>query len=67
VSFVHIKAIHAETRGAYGWPRVFQELRRRGIQVGKERVRKMMQDNGIRARSKRKYKATTDMLYYRPI
>jgi putative transposase len=23
---VHIKAIHAETRGGYGWPRVWKEL-----------------------------------------
>jgi putative transposase len=50
----HIKAIHAETRGAYGWPRIWRELRQRGVRVGKERVRKMMRDNDIRARSKRK-------------
>src|SRR4051812_23085264 len=56
----HIKAIHAETRGAYGWPRIWRELRQRNVRVGKERVRKMMRDNAIRARSKRKYKATTD-------
>ena len=31
----HIKAIHAETRGAYG--RIWRELRQRGIRVGKER------------------------------
>jgi putative transposase len=23
---VHIKALHAETRGAYGWPRIWREL-----------------------------------------
>ena len=50
----HIKAIHAETRGAYGWPRIWRELRQRNVRVGKERVRKMMRDNAIRARSKRK-------------
>lgn len=58
----HIKAIHAETRGAYGWPRIWRELRQRGVRVGKERVRKMMRDNDIRARSKRKYKATAIMV-----
>jgi hypothetical protein len=46
----HIKAIHAETRGAYGWPRVWRELRRRNVRAGKERVRKMMKDNAIMAR-----------------
>ncbi len=63
----HIKAIHAETRGAYGWPRIWRELRQRGIRVGKERVRKMMRDNAIRARSKRKYKATTDSNHGLPV
>lgn len=28
---VHIKAIHAETRGGYGWPRIWRTLRARGI------------------------------------
>jgi hypothetical protein len=31
---VHIKAIHAETRGGYGWPRIWKELLARGIRVG---------------------------------
>jgi transposase InsO family protein len=63
----HIKAIHAETRGAYGWPRIWRELRQRNVRVGKERVRGMMRDNAIRARSKRKYKATTDSNHGLPV
>ncbi len=35
---VHTKAIHAETRGGYGWPRIWKELLARGIRVGKLRV-----------------------------
>ena len=23
---VHIRAVHAQTRGAYGWPRIWREL-----------------------------------------
>jgi putative transposase len=61
------KAIHAETRGAYGWPRIWRELRHRNVRVGKERVRKMMRDNAIRARSKRKYKATADSNHGLPV
>jgi hypothetical protein len=30
---VHIKALHAETRGSYGWPRIWRELLARGIRV----------------------------------
>jgi len=55
-----IRSIHAETKGAYGAPRVWRELRERGHSAGKERVRKLMQANGIRARHMRRYKATTD-------
>ena len=39
---VHIKALHAETRGAYGWPRIRRELVARGVPVGKQRVQKLM-------------------------
>ena len=38
----HIKAIHAQVRGEYGWPRMWKELLARGVRVGKERVRKLM-------------------------
>lgn len=56
----HIKAVHAETRGCYGWPRIWKELLARGVRVGKERVQKLMQLHGIRARGKRRFKVTTD-------
>ena len=57
----HIRAIHAEMRGAYGWPRIWRELRKRGLRVGKQRVQQLMRANGIRARSKRRFRvATTD-------
>ena len=64
---VHIKAIHAETRGAYGWPRTWKELLGRGIRVGKERVQKLMQRHGIRAKGKRRFKVTTDSKHELPI
>jgi len=64
---VHIKAVHAESKGEYGWPRAWKELSTRGIRVGKERVRKLMKLHGIKARSKRKYKATTDSNHSLPV
>ena len=57
---VHIRAIHAQLKGEYGWPCMHRELLARGIHVGKERVRKLMQQHGIRARTKRKFVVTTD-------
>ena len=51
-----IRAIHAEFKGAYGSPRMVLELRARGFSAGKERVERLMRDNGIHARHKRRYK-----------
>lgn len=30
----HIRGVHAEMRRAYGWPRMWRELRKRGLCVG---------------------------------
>ena len=62
-----IRAIHAEFDGAYGAPRMTQEIKARGLPVSKERVRKIMQANGIRARHKRRYKATTNSAHRLPV
>ena len=64
---VHIKALHCETRGAYGWPRIWRELVARGVPVGKQRVQKLMQLHGIRAKGKRRFKVTTDSNHKLPI
>lgn len=63
----HIKAIHAEVKGEYGWPRMWKELVARGVRVGKERVRKLMVQHGVRARHKRKYIATTNSKHGLPV
>ncbi len=64
---VHVKAIHAEVKQEYGWPRMWKELLARGIRVGKDRVRKLMQRHGIKARGKRKFVVTTDSKHSLPI
>ena len=55
-----IQTIHAELKGAYGSPRMVRELRVRGFSASKERVERLMRENGIHARHKRRYKVTTD-------
>ena len=65
---VHIRAVYAENRGAYGWPRIWRELVKRGIRVGKQRVQRLMQQHGIRARGKRRFRVvTTDSRHDLPI
>jgi putative transposase len=62
-----IRAVHAETKGAYGSPRVFRELKARGVPVSRERIARLMRKNDIRARHKRRYKATTDSRHDSPV
>jgi putative transposase len=62
-----IRAIHVELKGAYGSPRMLVELRARGFSVGQARVERLMRENGIRARHKRRYKATTDSKHTLPV
>jgi len=64
---VHIKAIHVEVKQEYGWPRMTAELRARGIQVGKDRVRRLMKRHDIKARGRKKYVVTTDSNHGLPI
>jgi transposase InsO family protein len=55
---VHIRDAYAKGRGTYGSPRVTAELRSNGIQCGKNRVAHLMKSNGIKAKTKRRFKAT---------
>ena len=64
---VHIRAVFAAHRGAYGWPRVWRQLRAEGVRVGKLRVQQLMQQHGIRARGKRRFRITTDSRHSLPI
>jgi len=63
----NINAIHAEFKQEYGWPRMWKELLIRGIRVGKDRVQKLMQRHGIKARGKKKFVVTTDSKHNLPI
>ena len=62
-----IQSIHAEFKGSYGSPRMVRELRARGYPASKERVERLMQENGIKAKHKRRFKVTTDSKHNLPI
>ncbi|WP_370690498.1 IS3 family transposase [Nitrosomonas sp.] len=55
-----IQSIHVELKGIYGSPRMVRELRDRGFPDSEKRVERLMRENGIRTRHKRRYKVTTD-------
>ena len=64
---VHIKAIHAQTKRACGRPRIWRELRKDGVRVGKQRLQTLMRQHGIRAKGKKRFKVTTDSNHGLPI
>lgn len=55
-----MNSIHAEVKGAYGPRRMHRELQGRGHRIGLRRLERLMREHGIRARHKRRFKATTD-------
>ena len=63
----HIRAIYAEVKGEYGWPRVWKELLARGVRVGEARVQRLMHTHGIKARGKRKFVVSNDSKHELPI
>ena len=62
-----IKEIYRNSRELYGSPRIYQELRRRGLTINKKRVVRIMQKYGIRAKTKKKYKVTTNSIHSYPV
>ena len=62
-----MKSIHAEVKGAYGSRRMHRELHGRGHRIGLRRVERLMREHAIRARHKRRFKATTDSKHSLPV
>jgi transposase InsO family protein len=62
-----IRTIHAEVKGAYGSPRMTEEIRSRGVPASKARAERVMRENHIRARHKRRYRVTTDSKHKLPV
>jgi len=53
-----IKAIHQQSRQNYGSPRVFKELQARGEPCNVKTVARIMRENDIVAKRRRKFKHT---------
>jgi putative transposase len=54
-----IRAIHDESRGTYGMPRMFAELVAEGRHHGRKRIARLMREEGLEGVSRRKRHRTT--------
>lgn len=60
VLLAHIREQHHLSLGSYGRPRMTQELKEVGLNVGHRRIGRLMRQNGIHVVRTRKYRVTTD-------
>lgn len=64
---VMIKQSHDDSRGTYGSPRVFDDIREQGVRTSKKRVARIMRSNSIKGTQKRKFTVTTDSKHDYPV
>ena len=62
-----IKLIHQQSRQTYGSPRVYVDLKEKGITCSENRVAKLMKSHQIAANRKRKFVVTTDSNHDLPV
>ncbi len=62
-----VAAVHQRSRGTYGSPRVQAELRAQGRRVSRKRVARLMGQQGLAARSRRRWVRTTDSRHTQPV
>jgi putative transposase len=62
-----IRAEHLASRGTYGSPRLQVALRARGHRVGRNRLARLMREDGLQARRRRRFRVTTNSNHHRPV
>lgn len=67
VLLAHIRSSFALSNGTYGSPRMTHELRDNGLSVGRHRTARLMRENGLVARQKRRFRRTTDSEHAWPV
>ena len=64
----HIRAVHSDSRGLYGSPRIHAALQQQGIVCSRKRVARLMRQAGIHSlRAVRRRIRTTDSQHRRPV
>jgi len=67
VLLAHVRSAFRRSKATYGSPRLTRELQEAGLKVGRRRTARLMRENGLRARPKRRFTPTTDSHHAHPI
>ena len=62
-----IRRIHQESHQIYGSPRITVALRQQGIQCTRKRVARLMKENFIVSKTRKKFKVTTNSSHRKPV
>ncbi len=62
-----VRASFDESRRRYGSPRVYRDLVEQGIRVSPKRVARLMQEEGLKARARKRFKLTTMSDHDQPV
>jgi transposase InsO family protein len=64
---VQVRASHAASRGRYGRPRVWKDLHEAGEHISQKRVGRLMREDGLRGRVRKRFRSTTMSEHDQPI
>ena len=62
-----IRVLHAQSFSSYGSPRIYETFKRQGRRIGRERIRRLMQQHQIVGRHRKKRCRTTDSNHALPV
>jgi len=62
-----VRALFEASRQRYGSPRIWEDLREQDIRVGRKRVVRLMQAEGLRARARKRFRSTTMSDHDQPV
>jgi putative transposase len=55
-----IRIVHAQSHGTYGSLRILAQLRREGVRIGKPRLERLMREEGLHGKIRRRFRVTTE-------
>lgn len=67
VMLAHVRSAYTLSRETYGSPCMTRELQDSGFAIGRRRTARLMHENGLHARQKRRFRRTTDSQHTFPV